>query len=387
MKSSAEVAASCASKFMTMAPSSPLAANRRSLSRALESWNSVSCGRKKSRGCGEKVSAAALRPSALARLSAAPITARWPRCTPSKLPIATTAPYSGPIVECRAVRAAARQLWKSLDLLIFCVSSHRAAFRAGTVSARLINFQINRIFNATGYLAPLPGNPCGHTAMAVDTTTPILIVDDYNTMIRIIRNLLRQLGFEHIDDANDGSAALAKMRERHYGLVISDWNMEPMTGYDLLQEVRSDPGLAETPFIMVTAESKTENVIAAKKAGVSNYIVKPFNAQTLKTKIDAVFGDDDLAARLNLNLHHFSSRITAFGISPAAAKVALSALRSGRSRPPSSSAWMPEVTNRKSTPMARAPLRSVRTESPTASTRRAGTFRPTAASALASAMS
>jgi two-component system chemotaxis response regulator CheY len=127
--------------------------------------------------------------------------------------------------------------------------------------------------------------------MAVDTTMPILIVDDYNTMIRIMRNLLRQLGFEHIDDANDGSAALAKMRARRYGLVISDWNMEPMTGYDLLQEVRSDPGLAQTPFIMVTAESKTENVVAAKKAGVSNYIVKPFNAQTLKTKIDAVFGE------------------------------------------------------------------------------------------------
>ena len=81
------------------------------------------------------------------------------------------------------------------------------------------------------------------------------------------------------------------MRERQYGLVISDWNMEPMTGYDLLQQVRSDPGLSTTPFIMVTAESKTENVIAAKKAGVSNYIVKPFNAQTLKSKIDAVFPD------------------------------------------------------------------------------------------------
>jgi two-component system chemotaxis response regulator CheY len=81
------------------------------------------------------------------------------------------------------------------------------------------------------------------------------------------------------------------MRARHYGLVISDWNMEPMTGYDLLKEVRGDPQLAQTPFIMVTAESKTENVIAAKKAGVSNYIVKPFNAQTLKTKIEAVFSD------------------------------------------------------------------------------------------------
>ena len=127
--------------------------------------------------------------------------------------------------------------------------------------------------------------------MAVDVSIPILIVDDYNTMIRIIRNLLRQLGFEQIDEANDGTMALAKMRTRSYGLVISDWNMEPMTGYDLLQEVRADPNLAQVPFIMVTAESKTENVIAAKKAGVSNYIVKPFNAQTLKSKIDAVFGE------------------------------------------------------------------------------------------------
>ena len=127
--------------------------------------------------------------------------------------------------------------------------------------------------------------------MAVDLSAPVLVVDDYNTMIRIIRNLLKQLGFEHVDDASDGTSALAKMRERKYGLVISDWNMEPMTGYDLLQEVRSDPALKKTPFIMVTAESKTENVIAAKKAGVSNYIVKPFNAQTLKSKIDAVFTD------------------------------------------------------------------------------------------------
>ena len=127
--------------------------------------------------------------------------------------------------------------------------------------------------------------------MAVDLSMPILIVDDYNTMVRIIRNLLKQLGFENVDDACDGTAALAKLREKKYGLVISDWNMEPMTGYELLKEVRSDPGLSKTPFIMVTAESKTENVIAAKKAGVNNYIVKPFNAQTLKTKIEAVFAE------------------------------------------------------------------------------------------------
>ena len=127
--------------------------------------------------------------------------------------------------------------------------------------------------------------------MATDATMPVLIVDDYNTMIRIIRNLLKQLGFIDIHDASDGTAALVLMRQKKYGLVISDWNMEPMTGYELLKEVRADPGLNKTPFIMVTAESKTENVIAAKKAGVNNYIVKPFNAQTLKTKIEAVFAE------------------------------------------------------------------------------------------------
>ena len=127
--------------------------------------------------------------------------------------------------------------------------------------------------------------------MAVDLSMPVLVVDDYNTMIRIIRNLLKQLGFENVDDASDGSSALAKLRERRYGLVISDWNMEPMTGYTLLQEVRSDPRLASVPFIMVTAESKTENVIAAKKAGVNNYIVKPFNAATLRTKLSSVIGE------------------------------------------------------------------------------------------------
>jgi two-component system chemotaxis response regulator CheY len=127
--------------------------------------------------------------------------------------------------------------------------------------------------------------------MSADISMPILIVDDYKTMIRIIRNLLKQLGFEDVDEAADGSEALNKMRGRRYGLVISDWNMEPMTGYELLKEVRADPTLGKTPFIMVTAESKTENVIAAKKAGVNNYIVKPFNAATLKTKIEAVFPD------------------------------------------------------------------------------------------------
>ncbi|NOZ66599.1 MAG: response regulator [Alphaproteobacteria bacterium] len=127
--------------------------------------------------------------------------------------------------------------------------------------------------------------------MAVDKAMSILIVDDYKTMLRIIRNLLKQLGFNNVDEASDGSEALNKMRSKSYNLVISDWNMEPMTGYELLKEVRSDDMLKKTPFIMVTAESKTDNVIAAKKAGVNNYIVKPFNAATLKQKLSAVLGD------------------------------------------------------------------------------------------------
>ena len=125
--------------------------------------------------------------------------------------------------------------------------------------------------------------------MAVDPSMPVLVVDDYSTMVRIIRNLLRQLGFINIEEATDGSMALQVLRGGNFGLVISDWNMEPMTGFDLLQRVRANPQLEKTPFIMVTAESKTENVIAAKKAGVDNYIVKPFNAQTLKAKIETVF--------------------------------------------------------------------------------------------------
>jgi two-component system, chemotaxis family, chemotaxis protein CheY len=128
--------------------------------------------------------------------------------------------------------------------------------------------------------------------MALDLSMPILVVDDYSTMIRIICNLLKQIGYQDVDNANDGATALAKLRAKRYGLVISDWNMEPMSGYDLLKEVRADPSLATTPFIMITAESKTENVIAAKRAGVNNYIVKPFNAQTLQSKIAAVFAQN-----------------------------------------------------------------------------------------------
>lgn len=127
--------------------------------------------------------------------------------------------------------------------------------------------------------------------MAVNKNMPILIVDDYKTMLRIVRNLLKQLGFENVDEATDGQMALAKVKEKQYGLIISDWNMEPMSGFELLTRLRAAEETKALPFIMVTAESKTDNVIAAKKAGVSNYIVKPFNADTLKQKMIAVIGE------------------------------------------------------------------------------------------------
>jgi len=127
--------------------------------------------------------------------------------------------------------------------------------------------------------------------MAVDAAMPILVVDDHPTVVRILRDLLRQIGFTNVQDATDGWGALEKMRENKFGLVIADWYMAPMDGLELLREMRADDALKATPFIMVTGESKTEKVMAAKQAGVDNYIVKPFNAVTLRTKINATMGE------------------------------------------------------------------------------------------------
>ena len=128
--------------------------------------------------------------------------------------------------------------------------------------------------------------------MAVDKNMNVLVVDDYKTMLNIIQMLLKQIGFSRIDEAADGVAALDMTKEKNYGLIISDWNMEPMTGLDFLKAVRgANNDNQDTPFIMVTAENKTEKVIAAKQAGVNNYIVKPFDAETLKQKIVSVLGD------------------------------------------------------------------------------------------------
>lgn len=125
--------------------------------------------------------------------------------------------------------------------------------------------------------------------MSVSMTMPILIVDDYNTMIRILRNLLRQLGFTNIDEANDGAAALTKMRAKDYALVISDATMSPMTGMELLARVRADERTKQTPFVMV-ANDTDEGADAETRVGASAHIVKPFTAQSLKAKLEPVIG-------------------------------------------------------------------------------------------------
>ena len=126
--------------------------------------------------------------------------------------------------------------------------------------------------------------------MAVDKSTPILVVDDYKTMVRIVRNLLHQLGFDSVDDADDGTSALAKLRAKRFGLVISDWAMEPMSGLELLQAMRADPDLRTLPFIMITAENRRDRVARAEQAGADAYIMKPFNAEALSDRIARVMG-------------------------------------------------------------------------------------------------
>jgi len=124
--------------------------------------------------------------------------------------------------------------------------------------------------------------------MAFDPSAPVLVVDGHDAEIRILRALLRQLRCADVDDTADGGAALTKMRARRYNLVIASWDMAPLCAPDFLYELRSDPGLSRIP-VVVTGESKSDNVIAAKKASANSYIVKPFDALALKVKIDAAF--------------------------------------------------------------------------------------------------
>jgi len=127
--------------------------------------------------------------------------------------------------------------------------------------------------------------------MAADKSMNVLVVDDYKSMVRIVRGMLNQLGFVNIDDAPDGAAAMALLKEKTYGLVLSDWNMQPVTGLELLKQVRAEERTKKTPFVMVTAEAKVENVIAARQAGVNNYVIKPFTLAVLKQKLTSVVGE------------------------------------------------------------------------------------------------
>lgn len=117
----------------------------------------------------------------------------------------------------------------------------------------------------------------------------ILVVDDFSTMRRIVKNVLNQLGFASIDEAEDGKMALEKLKEESFDFIVSDWNMPKMMGIDLLKAVRADENLKSLPFLMVTAESQKENVLEAVKAGVTNYIVKPFTAETMEQKLGMIF--------------------------------------------------------------------------------------------------
>jgi len=127
--------------------------------------------------------------------------------------------------------------------------------------------------------------------MGVNLQMKILIVDDSPTMLKVIENTMHQLGFRNMDKAMDGPTAFTKMKETKYDLILSDWNMEPMSGLELLKKVRAEVAWKTLPFILITAESKIENIIAAKQAGVNNYIVKPFTVMTLKEKLVSVIGN------------------------------------------------------------------------------------------------
>lgn len=127
--------------------------------------------------------------------------------------------------------------------------------------------------------------------MALDFGMKILVVDDFSTMRRIIKNILKQIGFLNVDEAENGEIALAKIGDGNYDFVISDWNMPEMTGIELLKRVRANDATKDLPFLMVTAEAKKENVVEAVKAGVNNYIVKPFTAEILQDKISKIFPD------------------------------------------------------------------------------------------------
>jgi len=123
----------------------------------------------------------------------------------------------------------------------------------------------------------------------IDKNMKILVVDDFPTMRRIVRNLLKELEFSNVDEAEDGAAGLEKLKSGNFGFVVSDWNMPNMDGLSMLQNIRANPAMAKMPVLMVTAEAKKENIIAAAQAGANGYVVKPFTAATLEEKINKIF--------------------------------------------------------------------------------------------------
>jgi two-component system chemotaxis response regulator CheY len=125
--------------------------------------------------------------------------------------------------------------------------------------------------------------------MADKTTFKFLVVDDFSTMRRIVRNLLKELGFNNVEEAEDGAIALGRLKSGGIDFVVTDWNMPNMDGLTLLQSIRADPALKHLPVLMITAEAKKENIIAAAQAGASGYIVKPFTAATLSEKLNKIF--------------------------------------------------------------------------------------------------
>ncbi len=125
----------------------------------------------------------------------------------------------------------------------------------------------------------------------MDLSMKVLVVDDFATMRRILKNVLRQVGFTNIIEADDGKTALKELKKENVDLILCDWNMPEMPGIDLLRQVRSDDGLKKIPFVMVTAEAQKENILEAVKAGVNSYVVKPFTAETISAKLEKVFSN------------------------------------------------------------------------------------------------
>jgi two-component system chemotaxis response regulator CheY len=123
----------------------------------------------------------------------------------------------------------------------------------------------------------------------MDLSMKVLVVDDFATMRRILKNILKQIGFSNIAEADNGKTALAELKKEQFDLILCDWNMPEMSGLELLQKIRSDDELKDTPFVMVTAEAQKDNILEAVKAGVNNYVVKPFTAETIGEKLKKVF--------------------------------------------------------------------------------------------------